>query len=151
MIFLTWLDKENFRIWYKVGHFLVIYQMIICWRYLFGLLWSPRRTTFLNCWKKGGGQRFARTYFRYWACENISKSSSARKTESKSKWAVNLFISWLENRQENNGNRNGILQIQRNLLTMDQETHNYWLGALITKVCKKRVGHTMKIPFMKLS
>lgn len=70
-------------------------------------------------------------------CENISKSRFARKTESKSRWVVNLFNSWLENRQDNYGNRNDIRKIQTDLLTMDHETPNYLLGAFITEVRKE--------------
>lgn len=83
-----------------------------------------------------GGQRFAEPISDV-ERENISKSRFARKTESKSRWAVNLFNSWLENRQDNYGNRNDIKKIQSDLLTMDHETLNYSLGAFITEVRKE--------------
>lgn len=83
--------------------------------------------------------------------ENISKSRFARKTESKSRWVVNLFNSWLENRQDNYGNRNDIRKIQSDLLTMDYETLYYLLGAFITKFAKKMIRNTVAIPYMKLS
>lgn len=40
-----------------------------------------------------------------------SLNQDTQETQSKSRWAVNLFNSWLENRQDNYGNRNDIRKI----------------------------------------
>ena len=44
--------------------------------------------------------------------ERLSRSRFSTKTQSKSKWAINLFNSWLGNRQEKYGNRSDNSQLK---------------------------------------
>lgn len=69
--------------------------------------------------------------------ERLSRSRFSTKTQSKSKWAINLFNSWLGNRQEKYGNRSDIRTVEGDLLSMDSDTLNYSLGAFITEVRKE--------------
>ena len=69
--------------------------------------------------------------------ENNSKSRFSTKTELKSKWAVNLFNSWLRNRREKYAYRSDICTVEGELLTMDSDTLNYSLGAFITEIRKE--------------
>jgi hypothetical protein len=69
--------------------------------------------------------------------EKNSKSRFSTKTELKSKWAVNLFNSWLRNRREKYAYRSDIRTVEGELLTMDSDTLNYSLGAFITEIRKE--------------
>jgi hypothetical protein len=72
--------------------------------------------------------------------EPISESDFSIKTELKSKWATNLFHSWLRNRREKNGHRDDICVVDGDLLSMDLEALNYSLGVFITEVRKENGG-----------
>ena len=70
--------------------------------------------------------------------DSVSKSRFAPKTEAKSKWAVNLFETWLKCRTDNYAERCDIRQVEPgNLLDFDNETLDYVLGAFLFEVRKE--------------
>lgn len=69
--------------------------------------------------------------------ENSANQDLQKKRRLTLDWLLNVFNSWLHNRQENYGNWNDIRKIQEDLLTLDHETPNYSLGALLTEIRKE--------------
>jgi hypothetical protein len=68
--------------------------------------------------------------------ERMAKSRFSSKTDAKSKWAANLFTDWLNNRNEQYGDREDIRQIKGDPLSMDSDTLDYVLGSFIMEVRK---------------
>jgi hypothetical protein len=69
--------------------------------------------------------------------QRMSKSRFSTKTELKTKWATDLFHSWLRKRQEKFGHSKVIRVVEGDLLSMDLETLSYSLGVFITEVRKE--------------